>query len=132
MTNILYPADYIFGTKQEDVVLPKIQEFFKREINKSEDKFSKSDFFDDQFYYELKSRTNNYNKYPTTMITEDKIRDDKNLILLFNFTDGLYYINYEKDRFSKYEKKMFSRAKLSSNEKLHYYIPISDLQPISV
>lgn len=132
MTNILYPCDYKFGTKQEDLVLPIIQHFFKREINKSEDKFAKSDFFDDEFYYELKSRANNYNKYSTTMITADKIRDDKNLILLFYFTDGLYYINYEKEKFLNYEKKMFSRANVSWNEKLHYYIPISDLQPISI
>lgn len=132
MPNILYPADYIFGTKQEDVVLPKIQDFFKRDIKKSEDKFAKSDFFDDDFFYELKSRTITYNKHSTTLITADKIRDDKNLIFLFYFTDGLYYINYDKEKFLNYEKKMFSRANVSWNEKLHYYIPISDLQPISV
>ena len=127
MTNILYPADYKFGTAQEDLVLQKIQKFFERDIKKSEDRFAKSDFFDDEYYYELKSRKNAYSKYPTTMITEDKIREDKKLILLFNFTDGLYSIGYDKEKFSKYEKKMFSRVNISWNEKPHVYIPIQDL-----
>ena len=132
MTNILYPADYTFGTKQEDLVLPKIKEYFKRDIKKSEDKYAKSDYFDDDYFYEMKSRTNNYSKYPTTMITQDKIREDKPLILLFNFTDGIYYIKYDKEKFLTYEQKMFSRANLEWNEKNHLYIPITDLQPITV
>ena len=127
MTNILYPADYSFGTNQEDLVLPKIKEYFKRDIKKSEDKYAKSDYFDDDYYYEMKSRTNNYSKYPTTMITQDKIREDKPLILLFNFTDGIYYIQYNKEKFLTYDQQMFSRANVSWNEKIHYYIPITDL-----
>jgi len=132
MTNILYPADYTFGTEQEDLVLPKIKEYFKRDIKKSEDKYAKSDYFDDDYFYEMKSRTNNYSKYPTTMITQDKIREDKPLILLFNFTDGIYYIKYDKEKFLTYEQKMFSRANLEWNKKNHLYIPITDLQPITV
>lgn len=127
MTNILYPADYKFGTAQEDLVLPKLKDFFKKEIKKSEDRFAKCDFYDEEYNYEMKSRTNTYNKYPTTMITEDKVFGEKNLIFLFNFTDGLYYIEYDKEKFSKYERKMFSRANLSWNEKSHVYIPIQDL-----
>lgn len=130
--NVFYPADYKFGTDQEDIVLPKLKEFFGREIKKSEDKFAKSDYYDDEYYYEMKSRTNAYSKYPTTMITEDKIREDKKLILLFNFTDGIYYIEYDKEKFDNYERKMFSRAGYKWNEKSHLYIDIKDLQPILV
>lgn len=128
--NIFYPADYQFGTSQEDLVLPRLREFFNRDIKKSEDKYSKSDFYDDEYLYEMKSRTNAYSKYPTTMITADKIVNDKKLIFLFNFTDGLYYIEYNKDKFSKYEQKLFSRANVSWNEKLHIYINIEDLTKI--
>jgi hypothetical protein len=132
MTNVFYPADYEFGTAQEDIVLPKLKSFFGRDIKKSEDKFAKSDYYDESHYYEMKSRTNAYNRYPTTMITEDKIREDKKLILLFNFTDGLYYIEYDKDKFAQYERRMFSRAGFKWNEKSHLYIPICDLQPVLV
>ena len=127
---IHYASDFKFGTEQEDIVLPKIQNFFKREICKSEGRYAKSDFYDDEYYYEMKSRTIAYQKYPTTMITEDKFRDDKKLILLFNFTDGLYYIEYDKEKFEKYERKEFSRAGVSWNVKPHCYINISDLQPV--
>lgn len=128
MTNIFYPADYNFGTKQEELILPKLKNFFNRDIKKSEDRFAKCDFYDDEYNYEVKSRTNCYSRYPTTMITEDKICGEKKLILLFNFTDGLYYIEYDKDIFSNYERKLFSRAGLSWNEKSHLYIPITDLK----
>lgn len=127
MTNILYLADYNFGIAQEDLVLPKLKDFFKKEIKKSENRFAKCDFYDEEYNYEMKSRTNAYNKYPTTMITEDKIAGEKKIIFLFNFTDGLYYIEYDKEKFSNYERKKFSRANLSWNEKSHLYIPIQDL-----
>lgn len=125
--NILYPEDYKFGTEKEEQVLPKLKEFFKRNVERSECRFCKFDFYDDEYIYEMKSRTNTYNKYPTTMITEDKIREDKKLILLFNFTDGLYYIEYDKEKFANYERKNFSRANIAWNEKSHLYIPINDL-----
>lgn len=130
--NVLYPNDYKFGTAQEDLVLPKLKAFFGREIKKSEDKFAKSDYYDDEYYYEMKSRKVEYNRYPTTMITEDKLRDDKKLVLLFNFTDGMYFIEYDKEKFDKYERQMFSRAGYKWNEKPHLYIDIKDLQPILV
>lgn len=129
MTNIFYPADYKFGTAEEDRITPLLNDFFNREIKRSEDKFAKHDFYDDEYTYEVKSRTNTYNKYPTTMITQDKIfkQPNKKLILLFNFTDGLYYIEYDEEKFKTYESKMFSRAKVSWNEKPHVYIPIEHL-----
>jgi len=132
MTNILYPADYAFGTKEEDKIVPLLKEFFKRDIKRSEDKYSKHDFYDEEYTYEVKSRTNNYNHYPTTIITQDKIvlQNNKKLILLFNFLDGLYYIEYDADKFKHYESKMFSRAKVSWNQKLHLYIDINDLTKI--
>lgn len=131
MPNIFYPADYTFGTEQEDLVLPILRNFFGRDIKKSEDKYAKSDYYDEEYYYEMKSRTNNYNKYSTTMITEDKIRNDKKLILLFNFTDGLYFIEYDEKKFSNYERKLFSRANLKWNEKTHLYISICDLKSVA-
>lgn len=130
MTGINYPRDYRFGTEQENIVLPKLKEFFKRDIQKSSERYCKYDFFDDEYNYEMKSRKNRYNQYPTTLITEDKIVGDKKIVFLFNFTDGLYYIEYDKDKFSKYERKMFSRAGVSWNEKSHVYINITDLIPV--
>lgn len=130
MTNILYPEDYKFGKEKENEILPELLDYFRREIKMSESNFAKHDFYDDKYNYELKSRSSKY-KYndglDTTMITEDKINDDKPLILLFNFDDGLYYIEYNLDKFRQYKVQTFSRAKLKSNEKNHIYIPKKDL-----
>lgn len=130
--NVFYPNDYKFGTAQENLVLPKLRDFFKRKIERSNDPFCKFDFYDEEYNYEMKSRKNTYNKYPTTMITEDKISNEKKLILLFNFLDGLYFIEYDKEKFDKYERQMFSRANEEWNKKQHLYIDIKDLTPIIV
>jgi|688.fasta_scaffold12702_7 hypothetical protein len=130
MTNIFYPTDYKFGTEQENVLLPLLQNYFSRDIKKSADRYAKHDFYDNEYNYEVKSRTNTYSKYPTTMITEDKICGEKKLILLFNFTDGLYFIEYNEERFATYDRQMFSRANIEWNKKSHVYIPIDELQPV--
>jgi hypothetical protein len=104
-----------------------LKTFFKRDIKRSENEKAKHDYYDDEYNYEVKSRTNTYSKYPTTMITENKICGSKKLILLFNFTDGLYYIEHNEEQFAKYERKMFSRAGYKWDEKIHVYIPIKDL-----
>jgi len=62
------------------------------------------------------------------MITENKICGDKKIILLFNFTDALYYIEYNEEQFSHYERKQFSRAGYKWDEKTHLFIPINDLK----
>jgi hypothetical protein len=123
---------YKFGKSQEGKILPHIRDFFQREIKAYSQEFSKYDFYDDRYNYELKSRTVNKRAYPTTMITFNKLETDKPLILLFNFKDKLCYIEYNVEQFSKYEKQMFSRAGLSYDEKEHIFIPIGELKDIPI
>jgi hypothetical protein len=47
-----------------------------------------------------------------------------NSILLFKYTDGLYYIEYNKEQFDKYELKKFTKY---TELKDYIYIPIKDL-----
>jgi len=122
-----FEDSYQYGKKKEQMVLPIIREHFLREIQIYPEKYSKFDFFDNIYQYELKSRTNTLNKYPTTMITYNKCVDDSKLILLFNFLDCLAFIEYEKKKFDLYDKQMFSRANIVSDEKEHVFIPITDL-----
>jgi hypothetical protein len=121
---------YKFGKKEELKVLPIICEYFKREITQYPNQYDKYDFFDSEYQYELKSRTNTKMKYPDTMITFNKMTDETPLILLFNYTDRLCFIQYDKEKFSKYKKCLFSRAGLEEDEKEHIYIPIEDLTDI--
>jgi hypothetical protein len=70
---------YKYGKQKEEIT----REYFAKDISSSKGRY---DFFDDETNYELKSRTNTKDCYPTTMITKDKVEDcDKDLKLLFHF-----------------------------------------------
>ena len=129
-----WEASYKYGKAKELDILPLLRAFFKRDIQQYPNQYDDFDFYDDLTEYEVKSRTNTYSKYPTTMITKNKTEKPtpKKVILLFNFTDGLYYIEYNKEQFSKYQSRLFSRLGEKWDEKLHIYIPIRDLKKVEI
>jgi hypothetical protein len=129
-----YKNDYLFGKQKEDEVLNIIRKVFNNEIVKSEKRYERYDYKDDEYYYELKSRNNSYNAYPTTLIEKAKVFSN-NLIFLFNFTDGLYYIKYDKKVFDKFECKQYLRHKRCDYvdiPKQYYFIPIEALTKVEV
>ena len=125
-----FRQSYSFGKQQETEILPKVSAFFERDLKAYPNQYDKHDYYCDDYNYEVKSRTNRMAQYPTTMITEDKAVGDKPIVFIFNFTDKVAYIEYNKDKFAKYERRNFSRANLRGDEKPHIYIPIEDLQTI--
>ena len=127
-----FKKDYVFGINQESIVLEKVNKQFNDNIIKAKNKFEKYDFKGDKYFYELKSRNNKYDTYPTTLIDISKVVND-DMIFLFNFTDGLYYIKYDKTLFDTFECKEFVRHKrydYVDKPKPYYYIPINKLQKI--
>lgn len=84
---------------------------------------------------ELKSRRNTYRAYPTTIVPVSKVLSTHKgrHIFTFLFTDGLYYVDYDSDKFSKYEIKMITtqRKGIVDKPKPHFCIPIVDLQKIN-
>ena len=87
---------------------------------------------DKDIYAELKSRNNEYSKYPTTMISSSKLdyADKYNfeLYLFFKYTDGLYYIKYDKQAFKKYDEKLMVRRNRGKDEYgVYKLINIKDL-----
>lgn len=117
---------YEFGKLSEEEVLPIIKEFFKdNTIEPTINKKDRYDYKSETKNYELKTRTNKYNDYPSTMIGLDKC--EINSILLFKYTDGIYYIEYNEEQFKKYEVKKYTKY---YQNKLYIYIPISDLKLI--
>jgi len=128
-----FKNDYEMGTKNEDKVLIQINSFFNDNIVKSTSKISKYDYKGDEYYYELKTRNNNYKTYPTTLIPYNKIMTNKKQIFLFDFKDGLYYIEYNPDVFNDFELKYFVRnQRIDYNDimSMYYYIPIEKLKKI--
>jgi len=125
--------DYYMGKRNENYVHSLIYKYWSdRQISKAVDEYSNYDFYDSKYKYELKSRRCAHDKYPTTIIPEMKCH--KRTYLLFLFTDGLYYIRYRKDKFDKYNKKMFVKNRDDKQDvcKYYYYIPIEDLKKIEI
>ena len=124
-----FECDYIYGEQQEKKLFEIIQNGFEWNTPlKKGTRYSKYDYYNDDTNIELKSRKNTYNTYPTTMITLNKLSTDKELILIFNFIDGVYFIQYDNETFRGFEVKEFSRANLRGDEKKHIYIPIKKLE----
>ena len=123
----MYKKDFNYrynkGKEAENLVLPIIRDYFKRDIVATTNKLDRFDFTCSNYKYELKSRNNAFNKYPTTMIAVDKL--EPNVILLFKFTDDkLAYIEYEEEQFKNYKVELFTKYTVP---KKHIYIPIDDL-----
>lgn len=121
-----YHDDYIWGKEQENYTYPILKEYFKTNLKQYTSQYADFDFYDDESEYEQKSRRNNYNAYDETMITLNKTQKstEKNIKLVFNFTDGIYWILYDEELFKNFNRKAFSRAEIKDDEKDHIYIPI--------
>jgi hypothetical protein len=127
----MYEESYQKGLVAEKKVLPIVRKYFERDVKHITDRFSKYDFEDEEYCYELKSRTNRRESFPDTLIGLDKVENvGKKLILLFEFTDSLCFIEYDAEKFSKYEVVMFGRNDRNVKPKLHIKIPICDLHQI--
>jgi len=124
-----YENDYIWGLEQQQKIIKILNYCFGTKLIQYEGQYSKHDYYDDNTTYELKSRRCKLTNYPTTLLTANKITSNKktNLVFIFNFIDKIAVIKYNKKKFDKYEKQMFSRINEVYDEKEYYLIPIEDL-----
>ena len=95
------------------------------------------DFEGNTYFLEIKTRTNNYDAYPTSLIPASKInyckKQNKETYFIFVFTDGIYYIKYDDNLFKTFEIKPFKRPdRIDHSDKLqnYYYIPIINLSKL--
>jgi hypothetical protein len=130
-----FNRDYEFGRKSETTVLDTIRTFFNDStIVPSTDKFDRYDFIGAGCKYELKTRRLTRNRFATTMLPLGKLLSEnpENNIFLFQFTDGLYYIRYDKETFSTFNVAPFCRQDRSGfdAEQDYIYIPVNLLTKI--
>jgi hypothetical protein len=118
---------YALGKHSEAIVLPLIKDFFKREIMPTVQQMAPHDYFCKDHTYELKTRTNSMKAYPTTMIGANKLNEDA--VYLFQFTDCLAYIEYDRLKFAKYKTMVLRKYGPPVKNVL---IPIEDLTVIQV
>ena len=131
-----FSDDLNLGYKSEDELLPILNNFFSDEfVNTKElygDKYFNYDFEGKTsgMRVELKSRRNRFDDYPTTLMPVHKCvsMDLCPNLFVFNFSDGLYYTEWNTNRFNMYEKKMIlCKRKGRTDYREHYMVPIADL-----
>jgi hypothetical protein len=125
--------DLRFGSEQEIIVLPILQNFFNDALLQKCSKYSTIDFQSPTHLIELKSRNNTLLKYPTTLLPFNKVvPTDKSLIFAFKFTDCITFIRYDKNLFDSFEKKPFRRYRpgVFDKEVDYLHIPIENLTVI--
>ena len=126
--------DVKFGADNEIKVIDIIKRHWKDDtITKTTDRYCKYDFENENCIWELKSRRNTKNKYPTTIIPEHKLIDNpKDYYFVFYFTDGCSYIKYDKELFDTFKRNPIRcwRKGGNSNPVLHIEIPVDKLMDI--
>ena len=122
------------GETAEQMIFNVIKNKWNINHLKKTENFHTLDFIDENNnFYEIKSRNNNYNKYATTMIGLNKIeyinKNNLNCIFIFSFTDGNYYYQYNKE--DNFEISKGGRNDRGRPEyKQYIFIPIDKLNKI--
>lgn len=130
--------DLTYGLSREDRVMKKLESVFGGGLKNTKELYNTDyciyDFeSDDGVSYELKCRRNTKNAYPTTIIPVHKVRNvDTPQYFVFQFTDALCYIQYDKDIFKGFSKRMISvyRNGAPPTPQNHYEIPTKFLRDI--
>jgi hypothetical protein len=129
-----FEEDYQFGTTSEEQTLSTIRTIDPT-IQRNQDRYSPFDYNNEgnTIFVELKTRNNAKNKYPTTMLPYSKVKIaeaniNKTYYFAFKFTDGIYYIQYNKNLFDTFEIKEGGRWDRGRPEMNRYiYIPVDKL-----
>jgi hypothetical protein len=127
-------SDLLFGTKNEELALPLIENFLNCKLQKTRNYYI-SDFVNETYEIELKSRRVCHNQYAETKLGNNKIKyfekSNKQCFIFYYFTDGLFYIQYDKDLFKTFEVK---KDKLIRDGNISYcdniFIPIKLLKKV--
>lgn len=128
----------MIGLDAEAHYFPVFQQFYPT-LRRIANPYSPFDYEteDKEVFIELKSRTFAHNKYPTTMIGQNKVNcakayPNKTYYFAFAFTDGLYWIKYDPEVFKSFQVKQGGRYDRGRAEVSQYcYIPIEALSPIA-
>ena len=131
-----FKDDLNYGLDKEQPNMLRIQKHFGKQklVNTKElyDQYCHWDFeSEDGVKYELKTRRNRKNAYPTTIIPVHKAGEGE-LYFMFEFTDGLYYIKFDDELFATFDTRMIQIKRVGRYDPptLHYLIPVNLLVQI--
>jgi len=128
--------DLDYGLNMETKICPIIEKYFQVKLHKTS-QFSHEDWLaENGTYFELKSRPN---ILPTTYSTQifpvykTKIGATEPLIIVYHFsrTNETFFIEYNKEKFSKYQTRMIEACRRTIQPIEHFEIPFTDFIKIS-
>lgn len=133
-----FKKDYRQGIKNEINIFNKLKEI-DNSIKKTTNKLCIIDFYSNNYLYELKTRNNKLNTFPTTIVGHNKIKYanklNKSLIIVFSFTDGDYYYKHSTDNLQNSKmiiNKFVRNSRSDFKDKVadYVYIPVKELKPL--
>jgi hypothetical protein len=121
--------DLKLGNIGETTVFQLLKERYGN-VTRSNNRFCPYDFESNNIRFELKTRSIKHDAYTTAPINDSKIARTlvdccDVLMFLFQYTDGLYYITYDKELFKGFKRGEIRRerdGKMCNSGKL-IYIP---------
>ena len=131
--------DLSFGKKSELSCKDKLDKFFATNLI-HRGGFSTFDYDNgSNIFVELKTRRIPHNMYPTAIIGANKVQaasknPDNTYWFVYQYSDGLYGIKYDKEKFSKFQHCEYSRGERADYHNYPqdcYFIPSSDLSLLS-
>ena len=134
-----FKQDYSFGTQNEQTAKSKLDCFFNTKLlyrggNSTFDYDNRNNVF-----VELKSRRIRHDKYDTAIIGANKVEaainnPNNTYWFCYMYEDGLFGIKFDAEKFSKFERRMYSRGDRADHHnrpQLCYFIPTSQLSSLS-
>ena len=115
MTTPSYATDKAFGTASEVTNLSKLEGHFEKKLI-HRGGWNCFDYDDGAtLFVELKTRRVLHTKHPDTPIGANKVdiaskNPDRTYWICYSFLDGIYGIQYSKELFSTFERRMYSRG----------------------
>jgi hypothetical protein len=138
--------DLEYGLNMETKICPIIEKYFQVKLHKTS-QFSHEDWLaENGTYFELKSRpsilpttysTQIFPVYKTkiglTDATSSQRTEFSPLIIVYHFsrTNETFFIEYNKEKFSKYQTRMIEACRRTTNPIEHFEIPFTDFIKIT-
>ena len=126
-----FKADKVLGTAKENELVAYLNNHTDDIYHLYKNKNSVYDFMNGEYICELKTRRNNKDAYPDTMVGYNKIKEAEEDVSVFKyrfyfiFTDGTYYWDFVRDN---YRISMGGRRDRGRPEFKEYaYIDVSQL-----
>jgi len=132
-------SEYKFGVEAEGIVKPLLEKYVGE--LETTDRFCSFDFKNDNFTIELKTRKNTKDKFYDTIIGECKFKKaedilkgepERRIIFVFNFTDGIYFWEYNSNVARAFGERWIRRRDLGPDYKGQNYklIPVNILKKL--